>query len=168
MKKISRKGCIKKSQLKPRFHLQWQNRPLFYYVTLGRLIPPTQNNYFTFFFFFARRRRENASSHVYGQYCLSLSELGYDSQVVNWNNSDQNWNNANSLSLPLLSSDVNSLWQASKGGERRKKGKKIVWFSPRIPHPLFLHLPRRLDLKVPIKSIGTIQALVPLRIYYHF
>ena len=50
MKKISWKGWIKKSQLKPRFHLQRQNRPLFYYVTLGRLIPPTQNNYFPFFF----------------------------------------------------------------------------------------------------------------------
>ena len=50
MKKINRKGCIKKSQLKPRFHLQRQNRPLFYQVTLGRLIPLTQNNYFSFFF----------------------------------------------------------------------------------------------------------------------
>ena len=50
MKKISWKGWIKKSQLKPRFHLQRQNRPLFYYVTLGRLIPPTQNNDFPFFF----------------------------------------------------------------------------------------------------------------------
>ena len=82
MKKISRKGCIKKSQLKPRFHLQWQNRPLFYYVTLGSLIPLTQNNYFPFFFL---HDDDVKMPHLtfYGQYCLSLSELGYDSQVVN-------------------------------------------------------------------------------------
>ena len=50
MEKISRNGCIEKSQLKPRFHLQRQNRLLFYYnyVTLGRLIPLAQNNYFPF------------------------------------------------------------------------------------------------------------------------
>lgn len=135
MKKTSRKGCIKKSQLKPRVHLQWQNRPLFYYVTLGRLIPLTQNNYFPFFFFLHDDDVKMPHLTFYGQYCLSVSELAHDSQVVNWNNSDQNWKNANSLSLPLLSSDVNSLWQASKGGERRKKERRLWDFLLQSPSP---------------------------------
>ena len=55
-----------------------------------------------------------------------------------------------------------------EGRGKEEKGKGDCGIFSSNPHHLFLHLPRRLDLKVPIKSIGTIQALAPLTIYYHF
>ena len=55
-----------------------------------------------------------------------------------------------------------------EGRRKEEKEKEDCGIFSSNPHPLFLPLPRRLDLKVPIKSMGTIQALVILRIYYHF